>query len=226
MRPTLARVRIFSLMLVLGLIGVRCSDSLRQEWLDSRITLPQIQSDGPLVVLPKTRDEMPQGGGSGPHGPTDPESVRKVLRNLSLNGVQLRGTDLEGAVIESSDFSQSELNGTNLAAADVMFTSFIGSNLTNADFKGARVHGCDFTDAKLSNANLTRANLSWSDFTGANVSSADFTDANLSDARLEGSKGLTYEQMAGAVINEFTTLPPHLSGRRVVMLRQSKLRAK
>lgn len=78
----------------------------------------------------------------------------------------------------------------------------------------------DLSGAKVRRTNLSRANLK-----GANLSHADFTGANLRGANLEGAiltgtilrgadlsgvRNLTKEQLAGAVIDATTVLPPAL----------------
>jgi uncharacterized protein YjbI with pentapeptide repeats len=78
------------------------------------------------------------------------------------------------------------------------------------DLSGARVR-----QTNLSHANLTRANLSRADLTGANLRGANLAGALLNGtilrgADLSGVKNLTKEQLAEAVIDETTILPPNL----------------
>jgi uncharacterized protein YjbI with pentapeptide repeats len=78
------------------------------------------------------------------------------------------------------------------------------------DLSGARVRRTD-----LSNANLTRANLRNADLTGANLRGANLAGAILDGTILRGAdlsdvKNLTQRQLASAVIDETTILPPLL----------------
>lgn len=77
----------------------------------------------------------------------------------------------------------------------------------------------------LAGAHIPRSNWSRADLTGADLSRADLTGANLSAANLagailkgtilrgadlSGARNLTREQLADAVIDDTTVLPPTL----------------
>jgi len=81
------------------------------------------------------------------------------------------------------------------------------------DLHGAFLHGVD-----LSGAKLRGANFAGTDFTGADLRGADLREANLEGTILKGAdlreaKGLTWEQLSQAVIDETTRLPDYLEAR-------------
>ena len=69
---------------------------------------------------------------------------------------------------------------------------------------------------------MVRANLAGCDLNDARLNDANLKDTNFGDADLETTVGLTYEQLEEAVINEFTTLPPHLEKHRAKLLETSR----
>jgi uncharacterized protein YjbI with pentapeptide repeats len=78
------------------------------------------------------------------------------------------------------------------------------------DLSGAKVQRTN-----LSHANLTRANLSYADLTGANLRGANLAGAILTgtilrEADLREVRNLTKEQLAVAVVDDTTILPPNL----------------
>lgn len=222
------------MMLALGLASVAFFNSLYAKWIVASINLPQIESSSLLYVLGIRRDDFPPSGGSGPDAQSNDETINTlgtsnsstILQNVDLQGAKFRGVDLRGASITNSDFSDADLSKANLSKAVIFYCSFIKSNLSNADFTGAKLHGSDLTDAKLNNTKFVRANLTGSDFSNATLVNADLTNANLSDASLETAKGLTYKQIQRAVINEFTSLPPHLKSKRAFLMEQSRQKVK
>lgn len=235
MRKIYFRFRIFLLMLALGLSTVPFFNGLYGRWIVASINLPQIESDSPIYVYARNRNDVPGGGGSGPDAQGISEIINslyaannsnKIAENVNLQGAILRGADFSGASISNSDFSDADLSKANLSKTIIFYSSFINSNLTKVNFSGAKMHGSDLTDAKLANAKFVRANLTCSDFSNANLRDADFSDANLSDANLETAKGLTYKQIERAVINEFTSLPPNLISKRTFLMEKSLKKVK
>jgi uncharacterized protein YjbI with pentapeptide repeats len=221
-------------MLAVGLASVTFFNGLYARWIEASIELPQMESASPVIIFARNRDEMPNAGGSGPDAQGSLEvintlgtnSSNKILENVDLQGAKFRGADLSGASIANSDFSNDDFSKANLSKAVIFYSSFIKSNLSNANLTGAKLHGSDLTDAQLNNTKFVRANLTHSDFSNATLANADLTDTNLSDARLETAKGLTYKQLQRAVINEFTSLPPHLISKRSFLMEQSRQKVK
>jgi len=77
------------------------------------------------------------------------------------------------------------------------------------------IHGAFVRRTVLDGANLSRANLANADATNASFRGANFEGANLAGtilkgADLTGARNLTVEQLAEAVIDETTKLPPEL----------------
>jgi hypothetical protein len=98
----------------------------------------------------------------------------------------------------------------NLAAARLRRASLRFATLSGANFEAADLSGADLTDARLDNANLANADLrdavlDRTDFTGAKLTGATFSGVNLSKAR-----NLTEAQLAEALGDTSTVLPPHL----------------
>src|SRR6266849_10683402 len=78
------------------------------------------------------------------------------------------------------------------------------------DLSGAKVRRTN-----LSHTNLARANLSHADLTGANLRGANLAGAILTGTILRGAdlrevRNLTKEQLAVAVVDDTTILPPNL----------------
>jgi len=94
---------------------------------------------------------------------------------------------------------------TGCGAANLSEATLHGVNVTEAT-----LHGVNLTEAGLRGANLTEANLCRASLTGASLDEATLTGADLSAADLGLAKGLTQEQLNGAIGNKRTRLP---SGR-------------
>lgn len=234
MRKLYFRFRIFLMMFAVGLAAIPFFYGLYSEWIIASINLPQMKSASPVIVFAKNRDDMPKVGGSAPDSQGSFEVINtlgtnsssKILENVDLQRAKFRGADLSNVSINNSDLSDADLSKANLSKAVIFYSSFIKANLSNANFTGAKLHGSDLTDAKLTNAKFVRANLTHSDLSNAILTNADFTDTNLSDAELETAKGLSYDQIKRAVINEFTSLPAHLKPKRTFLMEQSRKRVK
>ncbi|MEV6909084.1 pentapeptide repeat-containing protein [Amycolatopsis sp. NPDC051071] len=96
---------------------------------------------------------------------------RAVADNpLDLRKIRVGEANLRGLVLTEADLNGSELTGARPSAA----------NLTSADLRGAITTGTHFADAILDDADLRGNDLTGSD--------------------LPGSRGLTEEQLAAAVI--------------------------
>lgn len=151
----------------------------------------------------------------------DDENSAVIITNANLRGIKLHKIDFKNAVITNSDFSETELSKANFFGAKIIYSSFIQSNLSRTNFTDAIIRASDLTGANLNGANLSGANLTYSDLSKATLKNAKLENVNFSDARLENAIGLTYEQLENSVINEFTTLPPHLELQRNELLKNS-----
>ncbi len=155
------KIRIFLLMLAIGLASVPFFKSLHCKVLLDSINLPQTNSNSPLIVLPQYRNEMSYGGGSGPDGRDEPRETVNTLgsktkphliENADLKQIKLRNADLTTAKIENSDFGYGDLGNVNFSKASIIYSGFASANLKNANFTGAKLFGSDLTDANFSGA--------------------------------------------------------------------------
>ncbi len=223
-------------MLALGLTSVPFFGSLSNEIKIASIKLPEINSNSPLILSPEN-DKFTSccGGGSGPDGSNEPQPIINTLdtkkspyivENADVQHIQLQNADLTESKITNSDFSNANLRKAKFSNAFVIYSSFIRVNFKDADFSGSKFFGSDLTKANFSGAKLRRANFAHSDFDNALLNDADLTDSNLSDARLRSVKGLTYDQLSKAVINEHTSLPVKMESQKADLLNLSRQRAK
>jgi hypothetical protein len=95
---------------------------------------------------------------------------------------QLRGAHLEGAI-------------------------FIDTNLDNASLVDAHLEGAFFSRASLQRATLINAHLNGAELLGADLSWARLTGAHFEGVFLNGTKGLTAEQISSAFGDRWTSLP-------------------
>ena len=116
--------------------------------------------------------------------------IRRELRKLNEEVVDLSGIDLRGALLTNvnlananlrcallshCDLSDATLNGADLTFADLSHAVAIG----NANFKGATLKFAKLNSADLSGADLSTANLSYSNLAGARLESALLAGTNL-----------------------------------------------
>jgi len=124
---------------------------------------------------------------------TDPPAPRVDWRRCLLDGRSLAGADLTRAVLRDASLQRVQLAGARLIEADGFSARFVSSDLAGADLTGAALREADFTRATLRGARLVgadlrrarlfRADLSQADLTGAQLAGADFADAVLDGAR-------------------------------------------
>jgi Pentapeptide repeats (8 copies) len=111
-----------------------------------------------------------------------------------------------------SERQMGAINGgpINLAAARLRRASLRFATLSGANFEGADLSGADLSDTRLDQANLANADLrdavlDRTDFAGAKLTGTTLSGVNLSKAR-----NLTQAQIAEALGDASTVLPPHL----------------
>ncbi|MDA8560422.1 pentapeptide repeat-containing protein [Nitrospinae bacterium] len=114
----------------------------------------------------------------------------------------LSHSDFRGALLFTSRFEGANLSQANFQGVDVSSSSFEGANFSQANFQGADVNNSSFQGANLSQANFQGAIM-----IGSRFHDASFTGADLRGADLRKAKGLTFEQIKTAVIDENTFLP-------------------
>jgi uncharacterized protein YjbI with pentapeptide repeats len=79
------------------------------------------------------------------------------------------------------------------------------------DLRGAFIRRTDLSGANLEGANLSGADCTNVNFRGANLHDAILDGAILKGADLTDVRNLTRSQIARAIIDERTLLPPHLA---------------
>jgi uncharacterized protein YjbI with pentapeptide repeats len=150
--------------------------------------------------------------------------LRQVdLRRMHLQEAHLEGADLRAAHLEGADLKNAYLAGALLSAAHLEGTDLQSSHLEGAYLGDAHLEGAMLKAAHLERATLRRAHLAKTDLTGAHLEGADLdgadlagallNDTHLEGADLTGAVHLTREQMAGAILNAMTRLPPPLMAR-------------
>lgn len=159
---------------------------------------PDIQAI--LTVLGRRRLTYNQG-----------ENDRLNLAYTNLSFYDLTGLHLEGAIFTGSSL------GANLAGAYMEEADFLVASLRGARLDNAHMRKANFSGAHLNPAFFFGTNLQEATFNGADVTGASFKGADLRGADLSLAKGLTWEQLQEASIDEHTKLPGNLE-----QLRQAK----
>jgi uncharacterized protein YjbI with pentapeptide repeats len=93
-----------------------------------------------------------------------------------------------------------------LRRASLRFATLTGANLEAADLSGADLSDARLDGANLANADLRDAVLDRTDFAGAKLTATTLAGVNLSKAR-----NLTDAQLAEAIGDASTLLPPQLA---------------
>src|SRR6266511_1183039 len=120
------------------------------------------------------------------------------------------------------DLSKSFLKGANLRGAKLHRAHLFDTNLEGADLIDAKLGGAYLCAARLKSASLNKADLSEADLRGSNLDGADLYGAdlrgsNLLAATLREVRGLIWEQISEATIDDDyipAKLPPELEERR------------
>jgi hypothetical protein len=99
----------------------------------------------------------------------------------------------------------------NFASARLRRASLRFATLTGANLEGADLSGADLTDARLDRANLANADLRDAVLDGTDFTGAKLTGATLGGVNLVKARNLTEAQLAEAMGDASTTLPPHLA---------------
>ncbi|SIO30474.1 Glycosyltransferase involved in cell wall bisynthesis [Rhodovulum sp. ES.010] len=99
----------------------------------------------------------------------------EVLRDVSWQGVFLRGVDLDRA----------DLSGVDLRDAVLENASFAGAEMAGADLTNAKLQGARFDGAALERATLTYADLAGASMAGARLGGADLTNVKVLNLDLD-----------------------------------------
>src|SRR5215204_1888454 len=131
---------------------------------------------------------------------------------LDLHATNLLGANLSGANLSESNLSVADLEGATLFGANLSRSKLVGANLHQVNFFGGKgpFWEAKLVAADLEGANLSIADLSGADLGGANLKRAVLMGANLMGTNLEGANHLTQAQLAEALGNQDTRLPPDL----------------
>lgn len=120
-----------------------------------------------------------------------------ALRFAALSTADLEAADMSGADLMHAQLDQANLSAANLSKARLDHAHLAGVILTKANLCGARLRfvtlstadlqAVDMSDADLMHARLDQANLSAANFKNARLDYADFAGANLSKTNLCGA---------------------------------------
>ncbi|MEV0328718.1 pentapeptide repeat-containing protein [Micromonospora echinospora] len=122
------------------------------------------------------------------------------LSRIFLPGASLRDVELPRAYLERANLRDADLRGADLAGAHLGFLrpGTAGADLTGADLRGA----------SLWSASLVETDLQFADLREAQLEGAKLTGAKLHGANISTAKGLTYEMLSCALMDDLTQLPP------------------
>ncbi len=111
-----------------------------------------------------------------------------------------------------SERQMGPMNGgpVNLASARLRRASLRFATLSGATLEGADLSGADLTDARLDGANLSNIDLSQAVLDRTDFAGAKLAGANLCGGDLAQARNLTPAQLAEAVGDRTTLLPPGL----------------
>jgi uncharacterized protein YjbI with pentapeptide repeats len=126
--------------------------------------------------------------------------ARARLRCANMMGADLQWSDLTGARLRRAQLHLARLSDVNASGADLT-----SACLVNANLRDARFYDVDFALASLDRADLRWVRVGGANFAGASLREADLRFVDLSEVR-----GLTCGQVATAVTDETTVLPPLL----------------
>lgn len=147
---------------------------------------------------------------------------RANLEGTNLAAVNLEDATLREAILQGGYMRGINLEDANLCDANCLASVMRDARMRGADLRRANLERADLRDAQLEEVLLTDANLQGSDLRGANMRHADLHNANLaqarfsrtilegadiSEARLQGARSLTDEQLQEVSALRNATLP-------------------
>jgi uncharacterized protein YjbI with pentapeptide repeats len=133
---------------------------------------------------------------------------RSILLGAQLGAADLSAAHLEGASLRGARLEDATLGGAHLEGADLADSDLQRAFLSQAHLEGTNLSYAHLEDAFLPGAHLARAVLYGAHLAGADLHDADLSETNISRTDLSGARGLTREQVAGAVSDDSTSLPP------------------
>ena len=136
------------------------------------------------------------------------------LTVANIRGANLSGANLSKAILHGANLSRANLNWANLSEADLRGAKLIKANLKLANLRGADLSEADHSGADLKRADLRGANFIRGKLINAKLIKEGLIVPDIIWAGLRDVIGLTWEQIAVAIIDETTKLPPELEERR------------
>ena len=145
--------------------------------------------------------------------------ARSNLQKVNLISAKLEDANLSRANLVAANLKFSKLAGADLAAADLTAAKLMGANLEYANLAEAILRGASSENVRLRGANLSKVDLKGADLSEADLEWAGLWGADLAAANLRGvdltlAKGLTWEQIKTAKIDEKTKLPDDVEQER------------
>ncbi|GAA2417503.1 pentapeptide repeat-containing protein [Streptomyces mauvecolor] len=182
----------------------------------------------PSLVPDLTDPGIPRRQGPLPtRGTQPPADVQAAMDALArrpdreeARRVDLRHAELVGLSLRSFEFdAPPRLNGVFLTWANLCHADLRGTDLSGALLNGADLRHAWLGDTRLNRTRLDNADLRDAYFAGTNLLGVYLEGADLRDT------DLTAGQLAGAVIDETTRLPPALADDPWVVARLADCRS-
>jgi uncharacterized protein YjbI with pentapeptide repeats len=132
------------------------------------------------------------------------QSADETVPIIALAGADLREARLRAANLRAADLREADLDSAILSGASLREADLNWADLSNAYLSP----DVDLREADLSHAYLLFADLSGADLSGANLSGAHLREADLREANMEGSRGVTNDELEQQVASlEGATMP-------------------
>jgi uncharacterized protein YjbI with pentapeptide repeats len=138
------------------------------------------------------------------------------LDGASLDGASLEHATLDGASLDGASLHEASLDDAYLGGASLVNANLHSASLVDANLGGASLDGALLDGAHLEHANLEHANLDGASLDGASLHEASLDDAYLGGVDLHAANGLLCAQIAKALGDFTTNLPPDLKHCRPV----------
>ncbi|MCE7987511.1 MAG: pentapeptide repeat-containing protein [Caldilinea sp. CFX5] len=131
------------------------------------------------------------------------ERQQATVRNINLEGMDLRQADLKYCKLERVNLQSANLSKANLGEASLREVNLRYADLSEADLSGASIwDGTDFSGAELRSANLQHVHFYSNKMQGANLENADIQNTSFS-----ATTDLSQTNLNGARYNFFTSWP-------------------
>ncbi|RCJ36987.1 hypothetical protein A6770_15295 [Nostoc minutum NIES-26] len=135
----------------------------------------------------------------------DPENQRLDLRNIDIKGANLFQANLQKAIFTGSNLQMADLNEAKLQESDLHGAYLVDASLRVAQLQGAKLNRANLQRADLGGAYLQKAFLC-----GANLQWTSFYKTNLQGTEFDGATNLEPLQIALAICDRDTSLPPNI----------------